>query len=294
MMDASTASEGPRFRSLAGAQRSEPEAFLPLVVFPRGPGRDVMAFGPELQRTVARYLPRLGAIVFRGFSVTEDADLARFLGALAEPGALRAKHGADPSGSQRAWFWCADLPDAARPLELFDCRELCRRIPGRIRQRWAARGVEYSRRFEPAALRRWLALMGFEPSHLALFCRQHGLACEWEPRGGVRLSRRCSPLGRHPQTGDESWSAPASGVPLPFESSFEPECEGWSLRHADGSALDVLEACEVAAAVESCRTTLPAQLGDVLLVDPWSVALALPADSRFFTLSDPSLRRGAA
>src|SRR5690606_20236458 len=80
----------------AAPERRRADVFLPLVVFP---GERTAALEPSaapLRDTIARYLPRVGAILCRGFRVAEDADFERFV-------ALTAPR--EPRVAGRLWLW---------------------------------------------------------------------------------------------------------------------------------------------------------------------------------------------
>jgi hypothetical protein len=103
-MEASGAVEARRESS--EPPRTALPAFLPLVVLPWSARSRAGSFEAELRDVIRRYLPRVGAIVLRGFRLPEDRDFERFVAA-AEPDAARG----------RLWAWCA-VPVRSRCVEL--------------------------------------------------------------------------------------------------------------------------------------------------------------------------------
>lgn len=113
----------------AAPERRRADVFLPLVVFP---GERTAALEPSaapLRDTIARYLPRVGAILCRGFRVAEDADFERFV-------ALTAPR--EPRVAGRLWLWCA-VPARGQRVVLVDRRELEGAVSPSVQRRWLGR-----------------------------------------------------------------------------------------------------------------------------------------------------------
>jgi len=113
---------------------SEQALLLPLVVFPRGRAARGELDGDELRAVIRRYLPRFGAILFRGFRVSEDHDFDALVASQAEPS----------SGARwapRLWAWYAAVPGVGEHVQLADRGEISRRVPARLRRRWGDGGL---------------------------------------------------------------------------------------------------------------------------------------------------------
>ena len=131
LRDAASAAPSPVSRDDA----SEQALLMPLVVFPRGRAARGSLDGEELRALIRRYLPRFGAILFRGFRVSEDRDFEALVASQAE---------AAPSGvrwAPRVWAWYAAVPAVGEHVQLADRREIARRVPARLRRRWGDAGV---------------------------------------------------------------------------------------------------------------------------------------------------------
>lgn len=236
-------------RGAPESARAACERFLPLVVFPRQRGGALEASAPELRSVIGRYLPRAGALLFRGFPVSEDRDFERFvaLAATLEPSPPLAP-------SARVWAWCA-LPVRGQRLLLADRRELHRAVPADVRRRWAERGLAYVRRDE---------------------------------RGRPLLKRCLCPVAVHPFTREALWAQPepaaragAFGGLLGIAAVSEEPCARrggdathWTVTHGDGAPLAESDVHDVNGAVDACRTELCLEARDVLLLDPALMAHA--------------------
>lgn len=234
-------------RPAPGRERAS-ERFLPLVVFPRQRG-SALESAPELRSIIGRYLARAGALLFRGFPVSEDRDFERFMAAAAtlEPPSARPL-------TERVWAWCA-LPGRGQRVLLADRRELHRAVPVDVRRRWAERGLAYVQRDE---------------------------------RGRPLVTRSLSPVAVHALTREALWAQPehaaragAFGGLLGIASL--PGAEGarrggdathWTVTHGDGSLLAERDVHDVNGAVVACRTELCLEARDVLLLDPALMAHA--------------------
>jgi len=233
-------------------ERRRADVFLPLVVFPRERGAALEASAAELRGVIRRYLPREGAILFRGFRVGEDADFERFVAAAAEP-----ERGASVAG--RVWAWCA-VPARGQRVLLADRRELYRAVPGGIRRRWAERALAYELRDErgrPIASRRVAPVVLHPQTREPLWAQLEHHACAGafgDLLGLARATGEARGLGR---------------------------AERWTVEHGDGSPLDELDVYEVNAAVDACRSELSLEARDVLLLDPSRImrATLLGADA---------------
>lgn len=229
----------------APSERAHAGSFLPLVVLPAQGGATLDAALAQMPAVVTRYLPRAGAILFRGFRVSEDADFERFVTA-ADP---------DRTGA-RVWLWCA-VPSRGQRLLLSDRRELYRAVPASVRRRWAERALVYELRDERG---RTLSSRRLAPVALHPSTRQ----AVWAQ---LEHSARAGAHGCLMGVAEiDAGATPGA-----------PGALGASLRvgHGDGTALDELDLYEVNAAVEACRSELTLEARDVLLLDPALVAHAV-------------------
>jgi hypothetical protein len=227
--------------------RSACEPFLPLVVFPRQRGA-LESSAPELRSIIGRYLARAGALLFRGFPVSEDRDFERFMAAAAlePPSAL-------PLG-ERVWAWCA-LPGCGQRVLLADRRELYRAVPVDVRRRWAERGLAYVQRDE---------------------------------RGRPLVARSLSPVAVHALTREALWAQPEhaaragafggllgiASVPGDEGARRGGDATHWTVSHGDGALLAERDVHDVNEAIDACRTELCLEARDVLLLDPALMAHA--------------------
>jgi hypothetical protein len=256
-----------------------------MVVLPRGPERAHDPFVPRLQACRDRYLHRLGSILFRGFRVAEDAQFRNFVSALSGaattldfdipparriirrwPGSIQLPASEDVLHNVRAysryrpsalWFWCMVAPFN---VALVDCRDVYAEIPAPIRQRWSDRGLTYMRSFEATGALSWALVFGTS-SHAEVERRseQQGFDCEWGPQGALRIWRSCSPT-----------QLDTAGIPVWLNQAhvFAGASGGpWRVQHADGSPIAPADVQAVLQAFDACKTLLPCEVGDVLVID---------------------------
>jgi hypothetical protein len=262
------------------------EPFLPFVVFPRQRGGALESFAPELHSIISRYLPRAGALLFRGFPVSEDRDFERFVALVGEtrcyyeeprrvsPHVEEGPSAECPIGTNwghevlaaalepssplappaQVWAWCA-LPGRGQRLLLADRRELHRAVPADVRRRWAERGLAYVLRDEHLRplLTRCLAPVAVHPLTREAVWAQPEHAARAGGFGGLRGIASGSGEGSARRGGDATH---------------------WTVTHGDGAPLAEQDVHDVNDAVDACRTELCLEARDVLLLDPALMAHA--------------------
>jgi hypothetical protein len=226
---------------------------VPMIAFPRSASARSV-WHEQARACIARFLPRRGSILFRGFDVDEHAQqrLVAALGGSALPIPAIAPWGHDGGGM--ALVHCAMQ---AAPSSLVDLRELYRALPGATRARLVDRGLLYVQRL---GRDRWPQLF-VDGEAVADWCAATDASYEWLRDGSLRLALRERSVARQLATGALCWSART----LRFASA-DPH-SGRELRHADGSAIAPQLRVDLERALSCVRTVIAWEPGDLLVVD---------------------------
>ncbi len=262
---------------------------LPLVVFPHGSAPLSDDALSALSRCANRYLPRQGAILFRGFNIGDTSDFARFAGAFGDPleqptlnDALSPAAPRPCSGQfvraraygPRPLLW---LHWAARPrwdeALIVDHREIYRRLSLAVRTRFLSRGLRRSRILARAGQTGWQAIFHTAlKSQVENACRTLDIAFTWLEHEQLLVSRMEPAVFVHPVSNEPAWlnhrliSAVAQlGQSRRSDTGAHPTTE---TRHADGAAIDPRDITQLRAAFDVSARILPLEAGDILMVDP--------------------------
>ncbi|XYH97212.1 TauD/TfdA family dioxygenase [Sorangium sp. So ce1128] len=302
--------EAPRVEAGGLARSCFPGAALPLVVSPLGRG-DVTALAAAIRACAEEELIPRGAVLFRGFSVRSLSDFEGFV-KLVTPDLLDYTFGSTPRSHLQSriytsteypahqhiplhneqsytlewplkiWFHCAQAAPEGGSTPLADSREVLRRIPARIRERFAAKQVMYVRNYGNGLDVPWQKVFGTSVrAEVERFCQQAGIACEWKSDGELRTRQVCQAIATHPRTGEEVWFNQAH---LFHISNLDPAAREALLAvfaeddlprnalYGDGSPIepDALE--EIRGAYRQASVEFAWREGDVLLVDNMLVA----------------------
>ncbi|WP_437755168.1 TauD/TfdA family dioxygenase [Sorangium sp. So ce1389] len=292
------------------ARSSFPGAALPLVVSPLRRG-DVSAFAAAIRACAEAELTSRGAVLFRGFPVRGAADFEAFV-KIVTPDLLDYTFGSTPRSHLQSriytsteypahqhiplhneqsytrewplkiWFHCAEAAPEGGSTPLADSREVLRRIPARIRERFTARKVMYVRNYGGGLDVPWQKVFGTtDRAEVERICRQRGITCEWKADGELRTREVCQAVATHPRTGDEVWFNQAH---LFHVSSLEPSVREALLAifsedelprnafYGDGSPIEGAILDEIRDVHRQLAVEFPWQEGDVLLVDNMRVA----------------------
>lgn len=226
----------------------DPTAQLPLVIEPEaGAATDASALEAWCRAeraTIEALLLRHGALLFRGFGLTDALSFERAALALADdlknqylgtsPRNARSTYTFTaselpahypimqhcemsflPSAPTRLFFCCTEAPSCGGETPLADCRNVWRDLRPEVRDAFEARGVRIVRnygppgggsRLDPWQLKGWPDVFGTtDRAEVEAIAAREGTRCEWRPDGGVRLVREQPAWIAHPETGDRIW-----------------------------------------------------------------------------------------
>ncbi|MGK3988242.1 TauD/TfdA family dioxygenase [Sorangium sp. So ce136] len=301
-------------REAAGLSRScFPGGALPLVVSPDGRGGEssVTAHAAAIRACAEEELTRYGAVLFRGFAVRSLADFHAFV-RLVTPELLDYTFGSTPRSHVqdriytsteypahqhiplhneqsytldwplKIWFHCAQAAPEGGSTPLADSREVYRRIPPRIRERFAAKKVMYVRNYGNGLDLPWQKVFGTsDRAEVERFCRTAGIECSWKADGELRTRQVCQAVATHPRTGEHVWFNQAH---LFHVSNLEPAAREALLSifaeqdlprnalYGDGSPIEGAALDEIRDVYRQLAVEFAWREGDVLLADNMLVA----------------------
>lgn len=279
-------------------------ATLPLLVRPARDSVDLAGWAGEHGHLVRTWLNRHGAVLCRGFGVTQD-DFGVVLRALAgEPQAYLERstprtevgdriytatdHPADQpialhneNSYQREFpaalaFCCEVAPERGGATPVADTRRVLARLDPAVVEAFARGGVRYIRNYGEGMGLPWQeAFQTGSRAEVEAYCAQRGIEVEWKP-DGLRTSHVRPAVAMHPGTGERVWfnhaaffhhSSLAPDVRAALVAQYAEQDLPSHTCYGDGRPFEpeVLDALHAAYAAE--RVAVPWQPGDVLLVD---------------------------
>lgn len=282
---------------------------LPYVYEATAAERDLLLWMDHHSGAVDEMLLAHGAILFRGFSVTElhvfERLLSRFFrevignyGDLPPEKGARSVYSSTPypasesilfhnesahmhTWPQRQAFGCMLAASSGGETPLVDCRRIYQALPPGARDKFIEKGLLYVRHFVPGLDVSWQEFFK-TPSRdeVARMCRARAADCEWKTGGVLRVAQCAPAVIEHPRSGERSFFNQIM-LHHPFylceeeREALEGLCGDNLPRqvfYGDGTPIeeDVLACLPGIYARES--RAFPWQRGDVLLLDNMLVA----------------------
>jgi alpha-ketoglutarate-dependent taurine dioxygenase len=287
---------------------SEPEAgrSLPVVIQPDFEGIDLIAWASKQRELIEEHLRRSGAILFRHFEIGSAEEFERFVGTMS--GALleyrerssprqrifgriytSTDYPADQSifphnenSYASAWplkifFFCETPAESGGETPLADVRKVLRRIPSKIRERFAAEGWMHVRNFGAGLGLDWQTVFQTrDKQEVERYCREAGIIYEWRSSDRLRIRRIMPAITRHPQTGEDVWfnhiaffhvSTLDEAIRKTIQAEFEEQDLPNNTYYGDGSKIEV-EVMEILReAYKQELVEFSWKKGDLLMVD---------------------------
>lgn len=279
---------------------------LPMLVQAPEPGLDLMEALGELRPLVAEHLYRSGGILFRGFEVGGAEAFREFAAGFGDP-LLTYEFGSTPRSNvtqgvytsteypahqsiplhneqaytlewpMKIWFYSMIAAQTGGETPIADSREIYRRIPARIRDRFIDKKLMYVRNFGNGLDVDWSQVFNTEDeSVVEAYCRAHSIECEWKDDGELRTRQICQAVARHPVTHDTVWFNQAH---LFHISNLQPEVRETLLDvvdeedlprnvyYGDGSPIEETLLDEIRGVLDDCTLSFPWLENDVLMLD---------------------------
>ncbi|MEZ5924516.1 MAG: TauD/TfdA family dioxygenase [Hyphomicrobiaceae bacterium] len=286
----------------------------PVLVTPERTGEatldGLLAWAAENRATLDAELQSVGAILFRGFEIDGPEDLAKASAAFG--GQLRNYVGGDSPRSQvaekiynstdfpahlpiglhnelsyggwwpsRIFFHCVSEPTAGGETPIGDSREIYRRMPETLRDRFERQGVCYVQNLRggDGAGKSWQQTFETEDhSVVEAYCHKHGMEFHWTDYG-LRTSIKRQGVLQHPKAGTKAWFNQAehfhaAADPARFwdAGSAKDETLPAHCTYGDGSEITKDELEAVIEVRDACEVAFPWQKGDLTMLDNLSCA----------------------
>jgi alpha-ketoglutarate-dependent taurine dioxygenase len=298
---------------LVRARLLSPDQPLPLVIEPAVDDLDPISWAGENLGFLETKLAQHGGILFRGFALADTGQFERFALSIV-PRLVRYVEGSSPRLSlggnlytsteyppeyfismhselsyahqwpSRIFFYCDVAPATGGETPVADNRKMLDLLPPDLVERFAERGVRYTRNLHGGlgAGLSWQTVFETEDrARVESYCREGEIDFRWKDDGGLWTSQKRPAVIRHPGTGERLWfnqadqwhpsnhdPATAAGLLATFGEAGLPI----HATYADGSPIAIADLEEVRAAYRRVRIQFPWQKGDALLLDNMLVA----------------------
>ncbi|MDF9757371.1 alpha-ketoglutarate-dependent taurine dioxygenase [Pseudomonas hunanensis] len=292
---------------------------LPLLVEAGDDDTSLLDVFDELNALVDEHLLRDGGILFRGFRLEGAEQFRQFAASFGHP-LLNYEFGSTPRTNvtqgvytsteypahqhiplhneqaysrdwpMKIWFYSMIAAKSGGQTPIADSREVYRRVPAHIRERFVSKGLMYVRNFGNGLDVSWEDVFNTEdPQEVEAYCKAHGITCEWKDDGELRTRQVCQAVAEHPVTGDKVWFNQAhlfhiSNLPPEVRESLldivDEEDLPRNVYYGDGSPIEDEVLDEIRAVLEDCKISFLWQEGDVMMLDNMLAAHARAAVRR--------------
>ncbi|MGB4993605.1 MAG: TauD/TfdA family dioxygenase [Nitrospira sp.] len=278
---------------------------LPLVVTPVE-GRTLDGYLAAARHYAEAFLPVSGGLLFRGLPIGSVADFESFVGGFTSS-LVSYEFGSTPRSRvqrqvytsteypphqhiplhneqaytrewpMKIWFYCGQAPEEGGYTPIADSREVYRRIPACIRERFNRKQVMYMRNYGNGLDVPWQKVFNTEdPAVVEAFCRTNGILYEWKADGELRTRQVAQAIAVHPLTGETVWFNQAH---LFHVSNLEPAVREDLLAvvaeedlprnacYGDGSPIESDLLDEIRDVYRSVAVQFSWQEGDVMMLD---------------------------
>ncbi|UZE30891.1 TauD/TfdA family dioxygenase [Pseudomonas asplenii] len=279
---------------------------LPMLIQAPEPGLDLREAFAECKVLIDQHLYRAGGVLMRGFDVGGAEAFREFAAAFGHP-LLNYEFGSTPRSNvtqgvytsteypahqsiplhneqaytlewpMKIWFYSMIAAQTGGETPICDSREVYRRVPAKIRERFISKGLMYVRNYGNGLDVDWSQVFNTDDEAVVeAYCRAHAIECEWKDDGELRTRQRCQVVAHHPVTREMVWFNQAH---LFHVSNLQPEIRETLLDvvdeedlprnvyYGDGSAIEVDLLDEVRGVLDECTISFPWQENDVLMLD---------------------------
>ncbi|KAB1928233.1 TauD/TfdA family dioxygenase [Micromonospora noduli] len=286
-------------------------ATLPALVRARGLDVDLQQWIRDHSDTVDALAHAAGAVLFRGFPVTEAADFRRAMDALSnevlgygerssprsevvsgvytstdhppdEPIVLHNEQSYTLDWPMRIVFCCTIEPDADGRTPLADSRRVLARLRPDVVSKFTRTGIRYVRNYLPGISLSWQEAFQTERrDHVEDYCRAADIRWEWLGADHLRTTQVRAAVRTHPVTGEASWfnhalffhvSSLPPEVSEELRTALPEEHLPYNTYYGDGQRIDDEVLAELRAAYDAETIAFDWRQGDVLLVENMLVA----------------------
>jgi len=279
---------------------------FPLVIEPKAPGLNLVAWAESNSEFIERELLKWGAALFRGFNVEGVSVFENFARVISgelldyrERAAPRREVGgrvytstefpADQSiplhhemsyshnWPTKIWFFCAQPAQQGGSTPIASDREVFGLIDPKIKKRFLEKGIMYVRNYGEGLDLSWqVAFQTNDRSVVEEYCRKAHTQFEWRTGDRLRTRQIRQVTVRHPKTGETVWfnhahmfhiSNLSAEVRNALLSEFKEDEIPRNAFYSDGSAIESSILDEIRDVYQRSAVVFPWRQGDILMLD---------------------------
>lgn len=282
-----------------------------LAIQPKEKGVDLAEWAGFSQSYIREELMKYGALLFRGFGVSELSQFEQFAHAVC--GELLKDNGEHSRSSlsdnvytpvfyapERKLLWhnensfnyewpgkilfcCLKAAREGGETPIVDSRAVFKMVPPEIRERFIQRQILYVRTYQEGMGLSWQAVFGTsDPAEVERLCETSHIQCEW--MGPVLKTRCILPAAvKHPDTGEMSWFNQAlhwhsccldPEIRRSLADSYGEDDLPRNCFYGDSSPIDDSDISRIREVYQELEFSYPWQVGNVMMLDNLSVAHA--------------------
>lgn len=209
---------------------------FPLVMSPAGESVDLLSWAKSARKEIREHLNTHGAILFRGFDISEVETFEQFVAAATGDDWVEYREAATPRSHVKGqvftsteypasesifyhnenshtttWplylaFYCQTPADKGGATPLSDCRKIYKEIPQDVKDLFESKQVKYARNFGHGLGIHWLK--GFpvnSKEEMQDYCAKYDMYAKWSGDDKLSLTYRRWASLTHPVTNDKVW-----------------------------------------------------------------------------------------
>ncbi|WP_218823744.1 condensation domain-containing protein [Inquilinus limosus] len=292
-------------RELVRTSSLTPGAIFPLVVEPASADLDAVAWAAAHRDQVEAWLRRHAGLLFRGFGLTTPQEFEAFAEAL-QPGLygsygdLPKKEGGRntyrstpyperkmilyhnesshlPRWPRKQWFFCEQPSPVGGATPIVDCREMVRRLPAELAERFDRLGLTYVRTFTENLDVDWRDFFKTDSrEEVEARCRAARVDFAWIGQDELQTRTRCPAVITHPLTGERSFFNQVqlhhtrcldADVREDLLAMVGPERMPRQVFYGDGSPIEDEVMDLIGELYEACAVRFDWRRGDVVMLD---------------------------
>jgi alpha-ketoglutarate-dependent taurine dioxygenase len=285
---------------------------IPVVVRPALEGVDLVEYAKHNRGEIESRLREHRALLFRGFAMQSASALEKFARGTSDGELLEYRDRStprEPRGERiytstvyradqrinlhnegtywltwplKIYFCCLRAAETGGETPIADVSKVYRRIDPRVREEFAAKGVQYVRNYNDGFGLPWQNVFQTEEkAKVEAYCRESGIRFEWKDGGRLRTEQVRPAVQRHPWTGEPLWFNHAAFFhvsalePIMREAllqAFGEEGLPYNTYFGDGTPIDPSAVAHILEAYREEQTLFPWQAGDLLMLDNMSIS----------------------
>lgn len=278
----------------------------PLVIEPAVDGIDLATYAAGSLDSLAGYLYKHGAILFRNFNLRTAADLEKFIVSVSgnsleysdqtsprhkvrgniytstdypadQPIFLHNENSYSHAWPMKIFFFCVTPPQQGGETPIADVRKVFQHIDVKIRNRFIEKGWMLARNFGGGVGLEWQTV--FQTSDKAAveeYCSRGGIRYEWRKDDCLRTLQVRPAIRTHPRTGETVWFNHATffhvstAEPATRDAlllNFEEEDLPYNTYYGDGARIEPSVLEELREVYRQQAVSFAWEKGDLLMLD---------------------------